>query len=408
MTMQACNQDQNGVRPVVFAAKCRLIVLKNIYARHKIRVNMAQGLYPPIPTSSKQYASRTPHPWRAGATGDRSVMRNDSTQQRPVVALIGTGGTIAAVAGVETQLSDYTVSNDVGLLVGAVPALQSLATFESEQVCNIESHSIDDALLLRIAHRVNAWLAMDHVTAAVITHGTDTLEETAYFLNLVIKSEKPVVLVGAMRPASALSADGPLNLFHAVSVAVCPESAGKGVLVVMNDRVIAARYATKGHTTNVDAFVIPEQGCLGVVSGRDVHYFNSPMGRHTVRSEFHLDPAQAALPPVDILYDYQGAGTHLFESALQAGVHGIVLAATGNGSLSPAALAGAKLAVGQGVAFVRASRVGQGSVRHSQRDASLGLVAAQSLNPQKARVLLRLALLAPRDRDALQRLFDEY
>ncbi len=335
-------------------------------------------------------------------------MRNSLAEQRPVVALIGTGGTIASIAEAETQLSDYTVSSAVESLITAVPALGSIAAFEFEQVCNIESHSIDDALLLRIAHRVNAWLAMDHVAAVVITHGTDTLEETAYFLNLVIKSDKPVVVVGAMRPASALSADGPLNLFHAVSVAVCPESAGKGVLVVMNDRVIAARYATKGHTTNVDAFVIPEQGCLGVVSGRDVQYFNAPLRRHTIRSEFRLDPGQAALPPVDILYDYQGAGTHLFQAALQAGVRGIVLAGTGNGSLSPAALAGARLAVGQGVAFVRASRVGQGSVRPSQRDAPLGVVAAQSLNPQKARVLLRLALLQPRDRDALQLLFDEY
>ena len=335
-------------------------------------------------------------------------MPNFSADRRPVVALIGTGGTIASVAEAETQLSDYTVSNAVESLIRAVPALQSLARFEFEQVCNIESHSIDDALLLRIAHRVSAWLAMDHVSAVIVTHGTDTLEETAYFLNLVVKSDKPVVVVGAMRPASALSADGPLNLFHAVSVAVCPESAGKGVLVVMNDRVIAARHATKGHTTNVDAFVIPEQGCLGVVSGRDVQYFNAPLRRHTICSEFRLEPGQTTLPPVDILYDCQGAGTHLFQAALQAGARGIVLAGTGNGSLSPAALAGAKMAVGQGVAFVRASRVGQGSVRPSQRDAPLGVVAAQSLNPQKARVLLRLALLQPRGRDALQRLYDEY
>ena len=335
-------------------------------------------------------------------------MSNYSSEQRPVVALIGTGGTIASVAGVETQLSDYKVSSDVGTLIDAVPALQSLAAFEFEQVCNIESHGIDDALLLRIAHRVNAWLALDRVSAVVITHGTDTLEETAYFLNLVVKSEKPVVLVGAMRPSSALSADGPLNLFHAVSAAVCRESVGKGVLVVMNDRIIAARHATKGHTTNVDAFVVPEQGCLGVVSGLDVQYFNAPLGRHTIRSEFSVDHALQALPLVDIIYDYQDAGTHLYEAALRAGARGIVLAATGNGSLSPAALAGATMALGQGVAFVRASRAWQGSVRPSQRDGPLGVVAAQSLNPQKARVLLRLALLEPQDRVSLQRLFDQY
>lgn len=335
-------------------------------------------------------------------------MSNQPSGQYPVVALIGTGGTIASVAPAETQLSDYTVTAGVDALIQAVPALQKLATFEFEQVCNIESHSIDDALLLRIAHRVKAWLALDHVRAVVVTHGTDTLEETAYFLNLVVDSPKPVVLVGAMRPSSALSADGPLNLFHAVSVAVSAESAGKGAFVVMNDRIIAARHVAKGHTTNVDAFVIPEQGCLGVVSGRDVQYFNAPVRRHTVNSEFRLDPALSALPPVDIIYDYQGAGVHLYEAALRAGARGIVMAGTGNGSLSPAALAGAKLAVSAGVPFVRASRVWQGSVRPSQRDGQLGLVAAQSLNPQKARVLLRLALLETRDRDTLQRMFDEY
>ena len=325
-----------------------------------------------------------------------------------MVALIGTGGTIASVAGAQTQLSDYTVTAAVDALIEAVPELQSLAAFEFEQVCNIESHAIDDALLLRIAHRVNASLALDHVSAVVITHGTDTLEETAYFLNLVVKSEKPVVLVGAMRPSSALSADGPLNLFHAVAVAVCRESVGKGVLVVMNDRIVAARHATKGHTTNVDAFVVPEQGCLGVVCGLDVQYFSAPLRRHTIMSEFRIEPALQALPRVDIIYDYQGAGTHLYEAAIAAGVRGIVLAATGNGSLSPAALAGATMAREQGVAFVRASRVWQGSVRPSQRDGPLGVVAAQSLNPQKARVLLRLALLEPRDRASLQRLFDDY
>lgn len=326
----------------------------------------------------------------------------------PVVALIGTGGTIASVAGSETQLSDYAVAAGVDSLIQAVPALGGLARFEFEQVCNIESHAIDDALLLRIAHRVNAWLARPDIAAVVVTHGTDTLEETSYFLNLVVRSSKPVVVVGAMRPSTALSADGPLNLFHAVSVAVNRESNGKGVLVVMNDRIIAARYATKGHTTNVDAFVVPEQGCLGVVSGINVQYFNASVRRHTADSEFHIDERLACLPMVDIIYDYQGAGLHLYAASIESGARGIVLAATGNGSLSPSAMEGARMASERGIAFVRASRVWQGAVRPSARDPELGLVAAQSLNPQKARVLLRLALLAARDRQALQRVFDTY
>ena len=326
----------------------------------------------------------------------------------PTIALLGTGGTIASSAGAATQLSDYKVTKGVDVLTRAVPALQSVARFEYEQIANVESHQINDVMLLTIAHRVNVWLAKPHISGVVITHGTDTLEETAYFLNLVVRSDKPVVLVGAMRPSTALSADGPLNLFHAAVVVADPQSVGKGVLVVMNDRILAARHVTKGHTTNVDAFVVPEQGCLGVVSGRDVQYFSMSTRRHTLGSALHIPTDQHELPSVDIIYDYQGAGVHLYEAAFRAGVQGIVLAGTGNGSLSPAARAGAVLAQENQVQFVRASRVPQGSVRPSDKDLALGLVAAQSLNPQKARILLRLALLKTRDRGTLQRFFDEY
>lgn len=394
---------------------CRQIVLKNISARHRIRVNMARPTHSVVGVLASIVPTTC---WRTLGRSDmvstqaifaRKTMSNDSVPEPlPVVVLIGTGGTIASVAGSETQLSDYAVSAGVDSLIQAVPALGALARFEFEQVCNIESHAIDDALLLRIAHRVNAWLARPEITAVVVTHGTDTLEETAYFLNLVVKSSKPVVVVGAMRPASALSADGPLNLFHAVSVAVSPDSSGKGVLVVMNDRIVAARYAAKGHTTNVDAFVVPEQGCLGVVSGTNVQYFNASARRHTTNSEFQIDETLSSLPMVDIIYDHQGAGSHLYAASIQAGARGIVLAATGNGSLSPSATEGVRMATEHGIAFVRASRVWQGSVRPSVRDPELGLVAAQSLSPQKARVLLRLALLIPKDRQTLQRVFDTY
>lgn len=326
----------------------------------------------------------------------------------PLVALLGTGGTIASSAALATQLSDYTVGQGVDALIEAVPALQSVARFEYEQVSNIESYRIDDEVLLRLAQRVNACLAKPEITGVVITHGTDTLEETAYFLNLVVQSNKPVVLVGAMRPASAISADGPLNLFHAVVVATDPQSVGKGVVIVMNDRIIAARHATKGHTTNVDAFVVTEQGSLGVVSGLTVTYSNLSTGRHTTRSEFHLEPGVSTLPAVDIVYDYQGAGLHMYQAALQASSQGIVLAGTGNGSLSAVAQEAAVMAMAQQVAFVRSTRVGQGSVRPSQKDPEFNCVAAQSLNPQKARVLLKLALLKTNDRETLQRIFNEY
>ena len=326
----------------------------------------------------------------------------------PTVVVLGTGGTIASSGAVASQLSDYKVGRGVDALITAVPELQAIAQFKYEQISNIESFLINDEVLLKLARQVNDWLAKPDIAGVVITHGTDTLEETAYFLNLVVQSDKPVVLVGAMRPATAISADGPLNLYHAVVVAVNPQSVGRGVMVVMNDRILAARYVIKGHTTGVDAFIVPEQGALGAVSGRHVQYFNQVARLHTTRSALHIDPTLQALPAVDIVYDFQGAGLHMYEAALQAGAQGIVLAGTGNGSLSGIAQAGATLAAAKKVAFVRSTRVGQGGVRPSVKDTQFNCVAAQSLNPQKARVLLRLALLKTRDRVTLQQIFNDY
>ena len=326
----------------------------------------------------------------------------------PKIVVLGTGGTIASSGTVGTQLSDYKVGKGVDALIAAVPELSEVAQCEFEQVSNIESYLIGDEVLLKLAGRVNHWLAEPDIAGVVITHGTDTLEETAYFLNLVVQSEKPVILVGAMRPSTAISADGPLNLFHAVVVASHPQSVGKGVMVVMNDRILAARYVYKGHTTGVDAFVVPEQGALGAVSGQDVQYFNQSTRIHTARSALHLDSQRTALPVVDIVYDYQGAGVHMYEAAMQAGAQGVVLAGTGNGSLSGVARLGASLAASKGVAFVRAAHVGQGSVRPSVKDVEYNCVAAQSLNPQKARILLRLALLKTQDRASLQQIFNTY
>ena len=336
------------------------------------------------------------------------MTRPSSNLSLPKVLVLGTGGTIAASGSVATQLSDYSVGTSVDALIQAVPELKQLARFDFEQIANIKSFLIGDEVLLKLAHRVNVGLADPDVRAVVITHGTDTLEETAYFLNLVVNSDKPVVLVGAMRPATALSADGPLNLFHAVSVAVHPDSVGKGVIVVMNDRMVSARHVSKHNTTFVDTFNLTEQGCLGTVSGVAVGYDAAPVQRHTVQSELHLSPSVKNLPAVDIIYEHQGAGLHLYQASIASGARGIVLAGTGNGSMSDVAIAAAELAAAAGIAFVRSTRVGQGRVGVSINDKSHGTVAAQSLNPQKARILLRLALLKTNDREVLQRIFNEY
>jgi L-asparaginase len=334
-----------------------------------------------------------------------------STQAtKPRIAIVATGGTIASTAPDSAQLADYSVSTKVQALVEAVPGLTEVAQLEFEQVCNIESHEIDDAILVELTCSVQALCDRTDIDGVVITHGTDTLEETAYFLHLTLDTQKPVVLVGAMRPGSALSADGPLNLYHAVVVACAPESTGKGVLVVMNDRIASARHVTKGHANGVDAFVPTEFGYLGLVSGRSVQYLNQSTLTHTANSEFHrmCQTESSPLPPVDVIYDHQAAGLHLYRASIDAGVRAIVLAATGQGSLSPQAQEGAALAQQAGVLMVRSTRVWQGVVRPSAADLRFGTLAAYTLNPPKARVLLRLAVTRTSDTKLIQQWFASY
>jgi len=325
----------------------------------------------------------------------------------PHIVLLGTGGTIAATAPGAATLAGYTVTEGIEALTAAVPGIATLARIECRQVFNEDSRAITNKMLLRLAARADAVLADPDVDGIVITHGTDTLEETAYFLNLTLKTAKPVVVVGAMRPGSAISADGPLNLYNAVFLASQRQAGGLGVLVLLNDRVHAARFVTKSHTTQVDAFDAAEQGCLGQVHDGRLHLYQAPMRAHTLDTDFSLAGFKT-LPRVDIIYDHQDAGLHLYQASIQAGVQGIVVAACGNGSLSPQAEKGLRLAVRQGIACVRASRVGSGAVSPGAGDARRGLVCAGSLNPQKARVLLMLALTRTADRAQVQAYFDRY
>ncbi|UOD51034.1 type II asparaginase [Orrella daihaiensis] len=326
---------------------------------------------------------------------------------KPRIAIVATGGTIASTAADKTQLADYKVSAGVSDLVAAVPALESLADFEFEQICNIESHGIDDAVLMRIAQAVQRFCDRSDIDGVVITHGTDTLEETAFFLHLTVDTTKPIVLVGAMRPGSAVSADGPLNLFHAVAVAGNPTSHGRGVLVVMNDRIASARHVTKGHANGVDAFVPTEFGYLGLVFGRWVQYHSRVELPHTANSDFKRAFEQGNLPPVDVIYDHQGADTHHYRASIGC-AKGIVLAATGQGSLSPQAKQGAEMARDAGVVIVRSTRVWQGVVRSSEKDDRFGTVAGYTLNPAKARILLRLALRSTDDLSQIRAWFTRY
>ena len=329
---------------------------------------------------------------------------------KPVVVVLATGGTIAGAAPSATQTVGYkaavvTVDN----LLAAVPSLKDLADVRGEQIFQIASENITPEQWRILALRVNSLLADKDVSGVVITHGTDTMEETAYFLNLVIKSEKPVVLVGSMRPSTAISADGPLNLYNAVAVAAAPESSGKGVFVVLNDTINPAREVTKGSTFSVQTFHTPDLGALGYVqSGRPLFY-RQPLRRHTVSTPFNAESAKA-MPKILILYGYAGSDGEMVEAAVKTGAAGIVYAGTGNGSLSDQAKKALAAARKKGVQVVRSSRTGSGMVARNGEvnDDEFGFIAADNLTPQKARVLLMLGLAVTTDTGRLQEFFQRY
>ena len=330
-------------------------------------------------------------------------------QGLPNIVVLATGGTIAGAATTNVQ-AGYT-SGQVGVeqLIAAVPEAKKLANMRGEQISNIGSQDMNDEVWLKLANRVNALVAMPDVAGVVITHGTDTIEETAYFLNLVIKSKKPVVLTAAMRPATALSADGPLNFFNAVAVAANKDAAGRGVLVVINDWIHGAASLTKTSTTAVQTFLSPQSGLIGSVAYGDIEFFRGPIGKHTDGSEFTVAGA-TALPRVDIIMAYENMDGALIDAAVAAGAKGLVIAGVGNGNMTQAAVTALTAQAKKGIVCVRASRVATGRVSRNVEleDDKLGFVASLDKNPQKARVLLRVALLKPRSVTDMQRIFDEY
>jgi L-asparaginase len=235
------------------------------------------------------------------------------------------------------------------------------------------------------------------------------MEETAYFLNLVVKSDKPVVLVGSMRPSTAVSADGPLNLFNAIGVAADPQSAGRGVLVVMNDWIHGAHSLTKTSTTAVQTFMSPLRGLVGIANYGKNDYYNRPTWKHTTASEFDVANV-SQVPRIDIIYAYSDMPGDLIDSSVANGAKGIVIAGVGNGNMNKISLEAAARAARKGVVVVRSSRVVTGTVGRNVEvnDDEMNFVASDELNPQKARILLTLALLKPRTTAEIQNLFYTY
>ena len=332
-----------------------------------------------------------------------------AAQALPNVVILATGGTIAGAQPKEGDPGYKSGSLSVESLVAAAPGLEKIANVTGEQIASIGSQDMNDAVWFKLARRANELLAKPDVAGIVVTHGTDTMEETAYFLDLVIKSDKPVVLVGSMRPATSTSPDGPLNLYNAVALAAAPESRGRGVLVSANDDIHSGRDIQKTNTTDVQTFVSPERGILGEIYYGKAIFFNMPTTRYTTKSEFSLDGLDA-LPRVDILLSYANADGALVRAAVAAGAKGIVLAGVGDGNGTKDLVDALAEAVKKGVIVVRASRVGSGIVRRNieLNDDALGFVAAMELNPYKARTLLRLALTKTKDAKEIQRFFMEY
>lgn len=331
----------------------------------------------------------------------------------PLVYVLSTGGTISGQGASSTALADYQSGALLGTeLIAGVPEIAHVARVKAEQIANVSSTDITIAHWLTLANRINTIYETDPSAAGVvITHGTNTLEETAYFLNLTVKHDRPVVLVGAMRPASAISADGPLNLLNAVRTAIAPESRGKGVLVVLNDAINAARDVTKTNTYRVETFRATELGILGYADADRVTFYRASLKRHTTRSEFDVS-GLTSLPPVDILYSYVQPSTVLASALVAGGVQGIVLAGTGAGLVSTAERDAlrplAALPEGTRPVLVRSNRTGNGRVIPQKAYDDMGLVPADNLNPQKARVLLMLALTRTRDPKQIARMFAEY
>ena len=329
---------------------------------------------------------------------------------KPNVVILATGGTIAGAGVTNTTTVGYTAAvAPVEKLISNVPELAKIANVTGEQTAQIASESMTMEIWLKLAKRVNVLLAQDNVDGIVITHGTDTLEETAFFLNLVVKNEKPVVLVGSMRPGTAMSADGPLKLYRAVILAGTKEAAGKGVMVMLNDTIHAGREVTKTITDRVDTFHSPIVGVLGVFSGDQPVFYRKSLRKNTTETEFDVSSLNS-LPRVDIVYHYAGNAGTMIDAAVNAGAKGLVHAGTGNGSIGKAEYPAMENALKNGVVIVRSSRVGSGIISRNGEadDDKYGFIASDNLNPQKARILLMLALTKTTDVSRIQKMFWEY
>ena len=320
------------------------------------------------------------------------------------IMMIGTGGTIAGTGNGSSALTEYRAGSiGVDDLMQAVPALEEYGPFESVQFSNIDSSEMSPYRWGHLAMLVNEVAKRDDIGGIVITHGTDTMEETAYFLQLTVNTCKPVVMTGSMRPATALSADGPVNLLQAVQAARSKNAWNQGVLVVMNGYIDSAREVAKLHTTDVATFGNTQLGHMGCVQNGQAYFYYTPCRKHTSESEFILHN-EVEFPTVGIVNLYGGMDTEILNMVASRS-QGLVIGGFGHGTLPQGVRDTLKKIA---IPKVRSSRIGNGIVSSNSSDVKEGFIVSDSLSPVKARILLMLALQQERSREDLENLFALY
>ena len=333
------------------------------------------------------------------------------SQPKPRISIVATGGSIA---GVGPDRLDFILYPELGEHItiqqslDRIPEARDIAQIEAEDLVSVGSTAIGPEEWLRLAQRINDLLSREDTDGVVVTHGTATLEETAYFLHLTVKSQKPVVVTGAMRPPTALGTDADLNLLDAVRVAASPAAGGMGILTILNNEIQCARDVVKTNTFRVETFKPNELGFLGYAdSDGQVVMYRAPLRRHTTAAEFEV-AGRDSLPRIDIVYCYAGSDDLLINAVQANKSDGLVLAGFGGGSFPPRAIDAAARVVSEGIPVVLASRSLAGRVVMTPRKEEQGFIVSDNLQPQKARILLMLALTSTSERTEIQRMFNEY
>ena len=332
------------------------------------------------------------------------------SQNLPRIIVLATGGTIAG-QGTNTERAGYIPGIlSIEDILKNIPSINKIAVVRGEQIASIGSYNMTIDIWIKLARRINEIFANNEADGIVITHGTDTQEETAYFLNLTVKSDKPVVLTGAMRAATSMSADGPKNLYDAIIVAGDAKSKGKSVMVCFNEMLYDAKNVVKINTTNVNAFASPNTGPIGQVYDGRVIYYTQTLNKKNIEVPFDITKL-TSLPKVEISYMYVNASATAMNAFINEGSAGLIIAGSGDGSFNNAILQAVDTAVKKGIVVVRSSRVFSGRVTQFQGvfdDKKLGTIASDDLNPQKARILLMLALTITKDKNKIQEMFMTY